>query len=219
MQGRGTLRSMSPSPDSRLLVLSGLRLKGVTDSATLADHTGLARAEVDRQLRALADEGLAVEHDGALAGWGLTPAGRDAAGALMSAEVDAAGARAAVARAYERFRPLNTVALDTCSRWQVRDLAGRPVVNDHTDPVYDAAVIDDLARLQSDAEPVLDDLAGALDRYGTYKPRLRRAVRRVEAGDRDWFTKPSLPSYHTVWFELHEDLLTTLGLDRSAEAV
>jgi hypothetical protein len=27
-----------------------------------------------------------------------------------------------------------------------------------------------------------------------------------------------LPSYHAVWFELHEDLLTTLGLDRSDES-
>jgi hypothetical protein len=26
-----------------------------------------------------------------------------------------------------------------------------------------------------------------------------------------------IPSFHTVWFELHEDLLATLGLDRSAE--
>jgi DNA-binding MarR family transcriptional regulator len=208
---------MSPSPDPRLLVLAGMRLKGATDGPTLAEHTGLTRAAVDEQLQALADEGLVVEHTGQLTGWGLTPAGREAAAALMSAEVDAAGTRPAVARAYERFRPLNAVALDTCSRWQVRDIAGRPVVNDHTDHTYDAAVIGDLARLQREADPVLDDLADALDRYRAYKPRLRRAVRHVEAGDGDWFTKPSLPSYHTVWFELHEDLLTTLGLDRSAE--
>ena len=30
-------------------------------------------------------------------------------------------------------------------------------------------------------------------------------------------TKPVIESYHTVWFELHEDLLVTLGLDRAAE--
>jgi hypothetical protein len=27
-----------------------------------------------------------------------------------------------------------------------------------------------------------------------------------------------MPSYHTVWFELHEDLLTTLGLERASES-
>jgi pyruvate,orthophosphate dikinase len=42
-------------------------------------------------------------------------------------------------------------------------------------------------------------------------------VDRVEAGERDWFTKPLIDSYHTVWFELHEDLLSTLGKERASE--
>ncbi len=37
-------------------------------------------------------------------------------------------------------------------------------------------------------------------------------------GERDWFTKPTIDSYHSVWFELHEDLLATLGLERAKEA-
>ena len=108
--------------------------------------------------------------------------------------------------------------LDACSRWQVRDIAGTAVVNDHRDPAYDARVVADLAALHNRVEPLCDDLAGALERYRPYGDQLSRAVARVEAGERDWFTKPVLPSYHTVWFELHEDLLTTLGLDRTAEA-
>jgi hypothetical protein len=64
---------------------------------------------------------------------------------------------------------------------------------------------------------VLAELGGALDRYRPYRSQLARAVAKVEAGDGEWFTKPVLPSFHTVWFELHEDLLTTLGLDRAAE--
>jgi len=39
----------------------------------------------------------------------------------------------------------------------------------------------------------------------------------VSAGDVDWFTKPMIPSYHTVWFEMHEDLLCTLGIERGSE--
>jgi hypothetical protein len=123
-----------------------------------------------------------------------------------------------VARSYRRFRALNAGVLDACSRWQVRDVGGRPVRNDHRDVRYDARVVADLARLEAQAEPVLDDLEGALDRYGRYRPRLRHAVDRVEAGEGDWFTKPMMPSFHTVWFELHEDLLATLGLDRSSES-
>ena len=33
----------------------------------------------------------------------------------------------------------------------------------------------------------------------------------MRAGDPDWFTRPTVDSYHTVWFELHENLLATLG--------
>ena len=209
---------MPPPSDPRLLVLHGLQLKANAAVAALAEATGLPVAAVERELQALAAEGLVVERTGTLAGWGLTPAGRAAVSRLVAAEVDAAGARPAVADAYRRFRVLNAAVLDACSRWQVRDVAGTPVRNDHRDTRYDARVVADLARLQRRADPVVDDLAQTLERYRGYGPRLRRAVERVEAGDGDWFTKPSLPSYHTVWFELHQDLLTTLGLDRSAEA-
>jgi hypothetical protein len=108
--------------------------------------------------------------------------------------------------------------LDACSRWQVREVAGVAVRNDHRDPDYDARVVGDLAALHSRVGPLCDDLADVLERYGPYHDQLSRAVAKVEAGERDWFTKPRLASYHTVWFELHEDLLTTLGLDRIAEA-
>ena len=44
------------------------------------------------------------------------------------------------------------------------------------------------------------------------------ALGKVQGGDHDWFTKPMIASYHTVWFELHEDLLATLGIERSSES-
>jgi hypothetical protein len=39
----------------------------------------------------------------------------------------------------------------------------------------------------------------------------------VQGGDLDWFTRPMIESYHTVWFELHENLLATLGIQRAME--
>ncbi|HEX5944621.1 MAG TPA: hypothetical protein VFY82_00010 [Acidimicrobiales bacterium] len=210
---------MSPPSDPRLLVLRELRLKGVVPLDGLADATGLPAADVAPVVDALAGDGFVVLRTGALAGWALTPAGRRELERLLADEVDAAGAREAVTGAYRRFGALNAGVLDVCSRWQVRDVDGRPVVNDHTDAAYDKAVIADLARIQHAADPLCDDLAAALDRYRSYGPALRRAVRRVEGGDGDWFTKPVMPSYHTVWFELHEDLLATLGLDRTSEPV
>jgi hypothetical protein len=210
---------MSPPSDPRLLVLHALRLKGVAEADVLAESTGLDAAAVGSLLDELAAEELVVERTGALNGWGLTPAGRVEHARLVADEVDEAGARPAVAGAYRRFRALNAGVLEACSRWQVRDVDGRPVLNDHGDADYDAAVVAQLTRLQQRAEPLCDDLAAALDRYRSYGPLLRHAVDRVKGGDGDWFTKPTLPSYHTVWFELHEDLLTTLGLDRASESV
>ncbi|HEX8803085.1 MAG TPA: hypothetical protein VF743_02795, partial [Acidimicrobiales bacterium] len=136
----------------------------------------------------------------------------------VAAEADDAAARDGITGAYERFRHLNPGVLEACSRWQVRQVGGRPTRNDHSDPRYDDAVVRDLAALHGRARPVCDRLGAALDRYRPYGPRLGHALDRVRAGDIDWFTKPLIPSYHTVWFELHEDLLTTLGIDRSAEA-
>ncbi|HEX6422741.1 MAG TPA: hypothetical protein VFZ79_04635 [Acidimicrobiales bacterium] len=210
---------MSRPSEPRLLVLHGLRLKGVARPDALAAAVGLPAREVGARLRALAGEGLVERRTGALDGWILTPAGRAEHGRLVAGEVDAAGAREAVTGAYRRFRALNAAVLDACSRWQVRDLRGRLVRNDHGDAAYDAAVVDDLGRLHRRAQPLLHDLAGALDRYRPYGPRLRHALDRVRAGDADWFARPGMPSYHTVWFELHQDLLSTLGLDRSAEPV
>jgi hypothetical protein len=209
---------MSYPSDPRLLVLHGLRIKGVAAPAIVAEATGLAEAEVAERLAALAREGLVVERTGALAGWSLTAAGRDEHDRLVGDEVDAAGARPALRHAYEEFRALNGAALDACSRWQVRDIEGRPVVNDHGDPGYDADVVADLADVERQAHPVCDELAGTLDRYAGYGDRLHHAVERVEAGEGDWFTRPVMPSFHTVWFELHEDLITTLGINHSDEA-
>jgi len=65
--------------------------------------------------------------------------------------------------------------------------------------------------------PVTADLREVLERFGRYGERLRNALEKVVAGEREWFTKPVIDSYHTVWFELHEDLLATLGIERASE--
>ena len=210
---------MGRRSDPRLLVLHGLRLKGVAAADAVADAVGLEPAQAETLLRAAGVEGFAIHRDGLLAGWALTPAGRSEHERLLAREADAAHARPTVEDAYGRFRGLNPGVLDACSRWQVRDVGGRPVRNDHADAAYDRAVVRDLTALHARAAPVCAQLSDALDRYRPYGRRLGFAIERVRAGDTDYFTKPVLPSYHTVWFELHEDLLATLGLDRSAEAL
>ncbi len=91
------------------------------------------------------------------------------------------------------------------------------MLNDHADPSYDDDVVDRLGGVDAKVQPVCGDLGDVLTRFAGYGPRFSEALGRVRAGERDWFAKPMIDSYHTVWFELHEDLLATLGIERSKE--
>jgi pyruvate,orthophosphate dikinase len=51
-----------------------------------------------------------------------------------------------------------------------------------------------------------------------YRRRLSHALDRVRRGEVSYIARPIIDSYHTVWFELHEDLIALNGLTRAAEA-
>jgi hypothetical protein len=203
--------------EPRFLVLHGLRLKGFAEAAPVADGAGLDAGEAEEHLRALAGEGLVSRRDGRVSGWALTSDGRAEHRRLVTDELDASGAKAVVDDAYRRFRAVNPELLAVCTAWQLRPEGEVQVVNDHGDPEYDRQVVERLAAVDQSVRPITDDLSGQLDRYGRYGTRLQAALDKLRAGDTEWFTKPIIDSYHTVWFELHEDLLCTLGLERSAE--
>jgi len=208
---------MSTPSDLRTLVMHGLRLKGFAEVTAVGEAVGVAEAEAKPVLDQLVVDGLATYRDGRLSGFTLTKTGRERHADLLSAELEAAGARDAVQGAYARFLQLNTDLLTICTAWQLRDIDGESTINDHSDAVYDAGVVEQLAGLHARVQPICDDLGALLTRYEGYGPRLSLALHRVRTGDGDWFTKPMIPSYHTVWFEMHEDLLSTLGIERGSE--
>ena len=208
---------MSTASDPDLLVLLGLRLRSFAPADAVAETVGLTPADVEARLQALGADDRARFRDGRMTGWMLTPAGRADGERRLAAELDAVGRRDAVAGAYRRFLSVNQRLLDTGTDWQLRTVDGQQVVNDHADATHDAAVIAQLAELDAAVQPVVADLADALERFGGYSPRLAAALAKVQGGDGDWFTKPTIDSYHTVWFELHENLLATLGIERGAE--
>jgi hypothetical protein len=204
---------MPPASDVRFLVLHGLRLKGFGEAPGIADVVGLDAATVEEHLAKLQAEDLVLRRDGRLAGWSLTAAGRAEQQRLAADDAASAGATEAIRAAYERFLALNKELLGVCTDWQVKDEAP----NDHADAEYDAAVLDRLRAIDDALAPVLDSLTEARERYRTYAPRFAAALRKLSSGEREWFTKPLIDSYHTIWFELHEDLLGTLGIERSQE--
>ena len=208
---------MSVDTESRTRVLHGVRIKGFATAEVVAETVGLPEPLVAEELAGLVQEGYVTDRYESIPGFALTAAGRGEHSRLVADELERAGAREALTEGYRRFRDHNRELVQLASQWQVREVDGHLVVNDHADASYDHAVVDRLAGHHQRSTPVLDQLARALDRYGSYKPRLDHALVRVQAGETDWFTKPMIASYHTIWFELHEDLLATLGINRGEE--
>jgi hypothetical protein len=120
----------------------------------------------------------------------------------------------AIVRSYEEFRSVNREFKVLVSDWQLRN--GAP--NDHVDADHDAAVLSRLSGVHRAVLPILAAVTAQLPRLAAYTAKLSAALDRIQAGDTTWFTRPLVDSYHTVWFELHEELIGAAGLTREVEA-
>lgn len=209
---------MSHASSARFLVLHTLRLERVAKPEAIGAKTGLSTDAVHAELDALVALDLIEERFGGRGGFALLDAGVDVATELAEHELTTTGSRREVEAAYEHFLTFNRALLSICTRWQLRpDEHGEQQHNDHTDEPYDAGVIADLDGVHALAMDVLDGLERVLARFSQYRLALQTALDQIHAGDHDYFTKPMFPSYHSVWFEFHEDLLVTLGRNRGME--
>jgi hypothetical protein len=171
---------------------------------------GLGWPRYDEVEEALIELGLIENTEGRLV---LTEAGiqANATWAYLPAQTQAGRVARAV---YERFPGLNQRLLEAVSRWQVLPSG---LLNDHTDEEYDFNELDRVDAVVEEAARSLTPLAEVAPGFADYGNRLRAALRRAEQGERSWLASPSIPSVHTVWMELHADLLAAVGADRAAE--
>lgn len=183
---------------NELLVLHCLRCIGFVSRPRVIAATGLPESEVDERLGDLAATGLVTHEPGDFGGWGLSEAGRAADAERIAEELTTSGTRAAITRAYDDFLVLNPELIDLCTAWLLNP---------------EPKVLDLLAGFDQRADTVLTDLSSALHRFGRYRVRLADALARARAGQHD-YVATGLESYHNVWFQLHEDLLATLGIPR-----
>lgn len=191
-----------------------LRVQGVGSTERVTKAVDDASGAVGQRLAALCADGLATERTGRVCGFALTPRGCDLLESLLVTE----GLRAhdGLIGCYERFLGLNGRVLKASTDWQLRRDGGVEVANDHGDPAYDGSVIDRLVEIDERAQVCLEKMSSYATRFAPYGVRLRSCVSRLDNGDRNAFTAPLDESYHTVWFELHQDLLLTLGLERES---
>jgi hypothetical protein len=189
-----------------------LRIKGFATADTLAEITAVDAQHVEAYLTGFSEVGLVQfrENRGL---WQLTPDGREAHREYLAADLDGLDPVAALADHYSTFIELNGRFKELCGDWQLRD--GAP--NDHSDPDYDADVIDRLHGVHTEAEPVVSEMGQVIDRLSPYSSRLTVVLGRVKQGETNMFTGVMCGSYHDAWMELHEDLILTQGIDRAAE--
>ena len=190
------------------LALHGLALRRHAGAAAVAAVTGLAEARITALLSEATTRGRATETQGA---WALSPAGRMILeGQYSRVHADIRGDTAFV-QAYARFERINTELKQLITDWQTLVVGGERVRNDHSNAEYDARILDRLGDLHERFEPILATLCAGVPRLKLHAQRLDTALERAEDGGREWVSDARIDSYHTVWFELHEDLLRILG--------
>lgn len=207
---------MTHASTSALLALHGVRVLGFADNPAVARRFGLDTDAVAELLLDYEAMGW-VQRAGfaGTTGWSLTDPGRVQNELMLAAELDEYGVRAAVEAAHGQLAEANPRLLETITKWQVRPEPWDPMaVNDHTDWRWDERVLQRLAGLATLLVPLEQDLRQCLLRFSGYADRFAGALARAEEGQRRWVDEPGIDSCHAVWFELHEDLLATLGIER-----
>jgi hypothetical protein len=194
---------------SELTVLQAVRLKGRVSLADLAATLGKDTDDLVATVDRLAQSGLLIDGKALR----LSPDGRVRLDELLATErqhID----KAALAAAYADFRAVNPEFKALVTDWQLRN--GQP--NTHEDTGYDAAVLARLDNVHHRVAPIVATAAAQLPRLSRYSTRLQAALDKVHAGETAWVSRPLIDSYHTVWFELHEELILGVGLTRESEA-
>ena len=189
------------------LLLHVLRIKGRATPEVLE-----AALDVDATtaLEHLAAQGLV---EPTRAGYRITAAGDERVEELYAEERRQIGPL--IEDVYESFLPLNDEVKQIVTDWQCVMVDGQLVLNDHRDRAHDDEVIDRLQRTDAKIVEALIPLTTVLPRLDLYARRLRRALGRVTSGDGSMVAAPNKDSYHTVWFELHEELLVLSGRPRT----
>ena len=188
-----------------------LLIKGYGDGAGLAPALGCTPDAATALIQELERSGHVERGAGSFR---LSGTGREAAAALIDSDRAAWGPDAAES-ALDAFLALDARMKQVVTDWQMR---GPETLNDHTDAAYDAAVLSRLAELHADVEAWLAALVVRLPRLARYGTRLGAAAEAARAGNGKFVASPRVDSYHSAWFELHEDLIRLAGRTRESEA-
>jgi len=193
------------------LVLHGVAIKKYAEPDSISEIIALPSETVEKVVESTTARGQIVSVGGKVT---LSPAGKLILANGYSRFYADIRANEEFINAYERFEKINVELKALITAWQVRPIGGATIANDHSDKGYDDKIIDRLGELHERAEQVLAALSDVLPRMQVYRDKLMTALERAEDGAIEWVSDAKIESYHTLWFELHEDLLCMLGHER-----
>ena len=193
------------------LLLHGIAIKKHADGAAIAAIVGLDPQKAAALLADAVKRGRAIETAGK---YMLTPTARMALEGDYSRYYGELRATPDFFDAYEAFERVNVDLKATITDWQTLQVGGEHVANDHSNADYDRRIIDRLGALHERADQIFARLARHLPRLQIYRDKLLAVLEKAEDGAVEWVSDVRIESYHTVWFELHEDLLRIFGRQR-----
>ena len=192
-------------------VMHGVAIKKHASVGEIAAISGLAEDTITNTLTQAETDGRVTGSDGR---YRLTAAGRMILESEYSRFYGALRDDDAFANAYRQFEEINKTLKTVITDWQTMAVGGERVPNDHSNKDYDEDVIGRLGDMHEKFEPVLNALCAGEARIGYYRDKLNHALEQAEDGNGDWVSDAKIDSYHTVWFELHEELLRLMGTER-----
>jgi chromosome segregation ATPase len=194
------------------LVLHGLAIKKHATPEAVAGVIGLDSARIRTALADLLMQGRVIEAGGKYA---LTPAARVALDGEYPRYYASLRGDPQFLKVCDEFERVNRRLKGLITEWQTTEVAGERVLNDHSDKEHDRRIIERLGDLHEVADQVLARLARHVSRLQRYRDKLLSALEKAEDGDIAWVSDARTESYHTVWFEMHEDLLCITGRERT----
>ncbi|MGO4589351.1 hypothetical protein [Paenarthrobacter sp. 2TAF44] len=184
-----------------LLTLHAVRLLGFADTHAIADRFSRDHSLVESELIDAGVLGFVSRTSFAgSSGWALSNLGRVENERLLAAELEREDARPLVMVVHDEFVNLNLTVVSACSAIQLQQVVGTAA----------AGILEEALASWS---PLEERLAGLLPRFAGYSRRLMDALEHART-DTAWFTATDRDSFHRAWFELHEDLIATLGIQR-----
>ena len=193
------------------LVLHGLAIKKYAHPDAIASLLDLPPGRVKQVVDEGVAKGTVIDVGGKFA---VSPAARLSLHANYSRFYGALRNDKAFRDAHLDYEKINHDLKSLITDWQTMKVAGKLVPNDHSDEAYDDKILSRLSKLHEHAKRILAALAQSLPRMKVYSEKLEEALDKAESGDLAWVSDAKTDSYHTVWFELHEDLLCLLGEQR-----